>query len=148
MEEHSTSIDPQSGMVKTVLRLFIAIGVMLLAAGLFFLIKSINTQSKYQKTTGEIVGFTSTGSVMNDTQTYKPVIRYGVNGRQYEFVSDVSSSTYRIGQKVPVRYDPASPQSATIGGVGAYLGPIILLPLGVIFIIVPAAVMRFIRPKE
>jgi hypothetical protein len=68
-------------------------------------------------------GVAVTGTVVSqeahsddDGTTYSPVVEFNVNGGRYEFTSGNSSSppAYRVGQSVPVRYDPVNPQRAQI----------------------------------
>ena len=52
----------------------------------------------------------------SDGVTYSPVVEYDLNGRTYRFNSGIASypAAYDVGERVPIRYDPADPRHAEI----------------------------------
>ena len=71
-------------------------------------------------------GFVATTAVIErvelvpGTMTYKPYVRYSVDGSIYHAWSDVSSSSYREGKRIKIFYNPANPEE--IHGSAGFVG--------------------------
>lgn len=71
-------------------------------------------------------GFVATTAVIErvelvpGTMTYKPYVRYSMDGSIYHAWSDVSSSSYREGKRIKIFYNPANPEE--IHGSAGFVG--------------------------
>ncbi|HHT15191.1 MAG TPA: hypothetical protein GXZ86_04875 [Clostridiales bacterium] len=83
-------------------------------------------------TEGTIVRFQKTSSMM-------PVVSYNVDGVDYVFVGNYSSSRMRIGQSIKILYSIDDHSKATIKA-GLYLAPIITGGIALLFLL-PVIVM-------
>ena len=139
MAFYSSGSDPKVRTVKILMRVFQVIGILLIAAGLILVITSLADVQGHEETTGEIVGFTS---------DERPIIRYTVDGQDYEVIPESGGSNRVMGQEVRVRYDPASPQLGTLGGIGSYAAAIILMAIGAVLTAVPTIFMVAVRERR
>ena len=139
MAFYSSGSDPKVRKMKILMRVFQVIGILLIAAGLTIVITSLANVRGHEETTGEIVGFTS---------DQRPMIRYTVDGQDYEVIADSARADRAIGDEVRVRYDPASPQLGSIGGIGSYVSAIILMVIGAAFTAVPTIFMMAVRESR
>lgn len=54
--------------------------------------------------------------------SFQPVVRYQVDGREFTVIGALPRGhSFLAGTTVPVRYDPADPSRADVGGTGAGL---------------------------
>lgn len=123
--------------------IFTLIGIgMLVGAALIYRNTSsfLAGASKAEGTVVELVRSRSSNSI-----TYQPVVQFaGQSGQTIEFVSSISSNPpeYRIGQKIPVLYDPADPQDARITGFfSLWGGSAILGGMGGVFFLIGAGII-------
>jgi len=119
--------------------IFLVLGLALALAGIYWLTSTREFVAKAAATTGLIVSVEERTSTSDDrtVRTYAPVIRFkDAVGREVTFTSNFSATGMqrRVGQSVPVLYDPHNSAQARMGG-GAplYLGPAVLLVIGLAF---------------
>lgn len=112
----------------------------------FFAINSSRIDSNWQRTSGEVID--SSSRVSDGSTTYTPVVKYSVNGQEYQTTSSFSSSfAPAIGEKREVAYNPVQPSQAKIvEGAGTtwwlWLFPVI----GVgILVIAPISFIRSLK---
>ena len=121
----SKNIDPRSEAGKKLLLLFLGLGLlMLIAAGVLFGLQRAKLGA-YVKTEGEIVSLDSKGH---------PTVRFQANGGTVRHAfRRTGSSTFRVGDRIGVAYDPADPQNVILTGLIGYLAPLILGAIGLGF---------------
>lgn len=102
----------------------------------FFVINSLKIDSSWARTTGRIVD--SRSSFSNGSTTYSAIIRYSVNGQNYQTASSFGSSFMpSIGGTKEVAYNPAQPGEAKIvEGAGATWWIWLFPAIGVVVLIV------------
>jgi hypothetical protein len=126
------------------MRLFLAIfalsGIGLLAGGLYMARNTALFAGKAETAPGivvENIWRESTSSRNSVSGSYYPRVRFrAANGREIEFISSTGTfpAAYRENEGVNVLYDPDDPQHAEIKGFwNLWLGPVIMLGLGVLF---------------
>jgi hypothetical protein len=117
------------------------IGCVVIAANLFFmgfcLWGAYAGYASWQLQTG---GKTATGMVVQLNEqsdgeggccTYVPVVEFDAGGQVYSFEGSTASypPAYELGERVPVLYDPANPQTAQIDKWSErWLFPILIIP--------------------
>ena len=88
------------------------------------------------ETSGEIASGIVTRLEESETEegyccVYTPVVEFQVDGKTYSFENEnaSSSSEYRVGSEVKVRYDPGNPNTAQINTFSdRWLFPILIIP--------------------
>jgi Protein of unknown function (DUF3592) len=92
-----------------------------------------------ERATGTVVRLEESSSSEGGT-VYSPVIEFSANGQTYSFESGNASDppTNRVGDQVPVLYDPEAPEQARIESFyELWLFPAILIPvMGIAIVIV------------
>jgi hypothetical protein len=136
---------------ETVLSLIIPLGFLVCGIGLLtsagvYLSRTRVFLAKAKETTGEVVALkevppTDTG----ESPTYRPVVLFQVGPRppiRFESIAHSNPSQYKIGDSVPVLYDPESPYDARIRSfTSLWLLPLILGGLGLIFTAIGAGLL-------
>lgn len=82
-------------------------------------------------TEGTVVEMEESSSADSGCCVYSPIIEFSVNGQTYRFEGDVASDPpeYRVGETVPVIYNPADPNTAQINKwVERWLFPLLIIP--------------------
>lgn len=129
-----------SGGRLTSLILF-AISLLLLMAGLIFFITTVGFLQTAVRTNGVVVQMDNTTT--NNGTTYYPVIRFQESdGASLQFESNVGSNPpiYSVNQNVTVLYNPQKPSDYRIDDfISLWLTPIIFGFIGVVFLIISAA---------
>jgi hypothetical protein len=107
----------------------------------------------YQSWTLARDGATTTGTVIENREvsdsegtTYKPVVRFEVGDEVYTFEGGNSSSppAYRVGQTVPVQYDPNNPSNAQINNwYEKWVAPVLLAGSGILMALIVTGIMVF-----
>ena len=88
-------------------------------------------QTKGEATTGVVIRMEESSSGEGGCCVYSPVVEFNANGQTYSFEGDNASDppAYRVGEEVPVLYDPARPETAQINKwTERWLFPIIIIP--------------------
>jgi len=84
-----------------------------------------------ERTTGNVVRLEESNSSEGSCCVYSPVIEFSAGGQTYSFESGNASDppAYRVGEEVPVLYDPANPETAQINSIfERWVFPIIIIP--------------------
>ena len=93
---------------------FVVVGLVLLAWAFVLYGKNTAFLNSYEPATGEVTGFVEDASIRAKTKDLFPTISFTTKeGRFIEFVSNVGESLFwhpDIGEKVPLIYNPASPE--------------------------------------
>ena len=87
-------------------------------------------QTKGEMTTGIVVRMDESNTSEGSCCVYSPVVEFNANGQTYSFEGDNASDppAYRVGEEVPVLYDPARPETARINKwTECWLFPIIII---------------------
>jgi hypothetical protein len=122
-----------------VFRIFLAVGVGLLAGAFYWGYQSSSESSEFARAEGTVVDLqfdedTDGGGV------YRPLVEFvDAGGSRRTFLSSYGSypAPYDVGDKVGVLYNPANPSDATMDSFGAlYLGPVIVGSLGLVFTLI------------
>lgn len=121
--------------------LFISLCSGLAALGLFagavwaYLKQKSQTESR-TSATGTVVELVHRSTTGGHTGIFCPVVEFSLpSGERITFTSDFGSrpASYKVGQSVNIRYDPADPQKAEIeSGLTTWLAPAILVFMGAI----------------
>jgi hypothetical protein len=115
---------------------FLLVGIGLIIAAIVVSIRTVRWISQTKIATGRVI---RTEMTVDDegSKSWHPVIEFTTDaGERSEFRSFVGggAGTWKAGDPVEIRYDPANPQKAAINRVMyLFLVPIVLAFLGVIF---------------
>ena len=88
-------------------------------------------QTTGESTTGVVIRMEESSSAESGCCVYSPVIVFNANGQTYSFEGDNASDppACRVGEDLPVLYDPARPETAQINKwTERWLFPIIIIP--------------------
>ncbi len=128
----------------------IIIGLAFIAAGIYMVADMFNFGKGVSSTEGTIVGLQKeidthrSGSKSRRHVTYRPVVEFNVEAKQYKFLASVASDFYEVGQKITVNYDPKDPSnSARLAGKSEMLWPAVGALCGVI-----AMLLGFFAPSK
>lgn len=119
--------------------IFLLVGLIFFLVGTGVLISARKKAATYEETTGVITDF--------DRDGY-PYITYTVHGKTYEQRSSFTTSSYRVGQELPVRYDPDAPYRMEVAGKMALFLPIMFMGMGGLFLVIGVLWVRFFRRLE
>ena len=92
---------------------------------------SWNLQTNGESIEGTVVRLNEQSDSEGGCCTYVPVVEFDAGGRAYSFEGDTASDppAYRVGQRVPVIYEPSDPQTAQIDKWSErWLFPILIIP--------------------
>jgi len=117
------------------------IGCITILANLFFAVFCLwgayaaytgwQLQTKGEMTTGVVVRMEESSSAESGCCVYSPVVEFTANGQTYSFEGGNASDppAYKVGEEVPVLYNPARPETAQINKwTERWLFPIIIIP--------------------
>jgi hypothetical protein len=99
-------------------------------------------QTRGQTTTGTVIRMEESHTTDGGCCVYSPVIEFDVSGQTFSFEGGNASDPpkYKVGEVVPIRYDPADPSTAQIDSYfERWAMPVCLIPA----MIVAALVMNF-----
>ncbi|ADG76805.1 hypothetical protein TPAU25S_03481 [Tsukamurella paurometabola] len=133
-------------------RLFIALGVLTIAAGCYFTVVDTMFLASASTAEGRVVDYEESASPKENGRTeysYQRIVGYTVDGVDYrKRESGASSSEPAIGDAVTVYYDPDDPQHAMIDAfMRKWLGPLAII-FGVLWTALFAAIQRWTRRKQ
>lgn len=117
-------------------------GLIFLPIGVGLWISSSNFQRTAERTTGTVVNHETKVSYDRDNDrrsvSYAPVLRFTVDGKEYEFTDSVSSSDKKpIGSKVEVMYQPDNPADARAdSAANRWLLPAIFTGVGAVMVLI------------
>ena len=143
MDSYERNVDKAVNVVEKVggvaNRLYI--GCVTIAANLFFMAfclwgvyaayTSWQLQTNGETTNGTVVELKEQSDAEGGCCTYVPVVEYTVNGQAYSMEGDTASDPpqYKVGEEVPILYDPANPNKAQINKLmERWLFPVIIIP--------------------
>lgn len=101
-------------------------------------------QTNGEKTEGTVVRLNEQSDSEGGCCTYVPIVEFEAGGRAYSFEDGTASDppAYRVGERVPVLYDPADPETAQIDKWSErWLFPILIIPAMLIAALVTTIVM-------
>lgn len=101
-------------------------------------------QTNGEKTEGTVVRLNEQSDSEGGCCTYVPIVEFEAGGRAYSFEGGTASDppAYRVGERVPVLYDPADPETAQIDKWSErWLFPILIIPAMLIAALVTTIVM-------
>ena len=124
----SGKIDPRSGQGKKLLLVFLFIGALFLTvAAVLFGVHCFRVR-QYVRTDARIVSL---------DQSKHPTVRFEAEAGTVDYYfGSMSSSTFRVGDRLEVAYDPEDPDTVIITGLLGYLAAAILGGIGLIFVAV------------
>lgn len=99
--------------------------------GVYAVYTSWQLEQNGERATGTVITLEESSDSDGSCCAYSPVIEFQANGQSYTFESNNASNppAYKVGQSVPVLYDPADPANAQINRWSErWLMPIILIP--------------------
>jgi hypothetical protein len=88
-------------------------------------------QTKGEMTTGVVVRMQESNTSEGGCCVYSPVVEFTASGQTYSFEGGNASDppAYKVGEQVPVLYNPARPETAQINKwTERWLFPIIIMP--------------------
>ncbi len=146
--ELQQDITRSSKNLKYVGPIFTAIGVGVLALGVYLGMERVDFLETALQADGEVIQLNERRS--DDSYVYYPVVSFILpdTDRTLTFEHDSGSNppSYSVGEQVPVLYDPDNPQQAIIdAGLLNYMGAGIASLLGVIFALVGISSIRYYR---
>lgn len=101
-------------------------------------------QTSGEKVEGTVVRLNEQSDSEGGCCTYVPIVEFEAGGRAYSFEGGTASDppAYRVGERVPVIYDPADPQTAQMDKWSErWLFPILIIPAMLIAALVTTIVM-------
>lgn len=137
--EKGANSEKNSGI--PVLVMFMIIGLAMAICGIVMTVDRKQKDSYYGTVTGKITDVSHYTNSDGDDM-YAAVYTYYVDDIEYTFTDDTSSSSRpSIGKRVDIRYNPAHPEIAYVGG-RVWIG-VILLGMGILFVL--ATILGFIN---
>ena len=141
---------------KLVGPVFMGVGTLFAAVGLYFVIDTFRFTDKAYRAMGEVISFSvihSTDSDGRRSTTYMPTFRYtAANGKVYEGETHLSSSGYDfpVGTRKEILYDPADLTEVRINNFWSlWTFPLAFALGGLLFVVIGAFVFfRRIRPAS
>ncbi len=128
--------------MKSIIARFI-IPIVLIVGGILFICIGFN-QSKnvdtFREVKATITNIDVQYGVGEETNQYTVLVKYSVNGKQYEEPIDNYKSSYKVGDEITVKYNPENPKEVTATTKGAL---VLYIAVGVIAAI--AGVLTLIR---
>lgn len=120
--------------------LFTAVGIGALAAAGWLGMQTREFVARAAHAQGEVTGLEASRSGSDSSPTYHPTVRFSAaDGIEVTFRSSTGTNppAHRVGDKVPVLYEPADPQHAEIDSfVDVWLAPLIVGFLGAVFTLI------------
>ncbi|RJP46818.1 MAG: DUF3592 domain-containing protein [Anaerolineaceae bacterium] len=101
-------------------------------------------QTSGEKTEGTVVRLNEQSDSEGGCCTYVPIVEFDAGGRAFSFEGGTASDppAYRVGERMPVLYDPANPETAQIDKWSErWLFPILIIPAMLIAALVTTVVM-------
>ncbi len=136
-------------MEKIFFRFYFIIPLILISVTVGLLINWRKKKNRYAECTGKIIDFYETtssfGHDLGKSKRFSPVVRYIVNGRDFEFISGYGATSMKIGDDLPVLYDPNDWAKAHIK-TGLYVAPLITGILSV-FSLIPQIIFIILKCK-
>ena len=125
-------------MLPIIFKTLFAAALLLLVITFILIARTKKAQRGCCVCMGRIVGFQrSTSEIMLDdyeTKAISPVVRYSVEGRQYEFVGNYYATTMKIGDSTDVLYNRQDASRARLKK-GCYLAPGITGSVAAVFLL-------------
>jgi hypothetical protein len=129
--------------------IFLAVGLLLLAAGAFVLWDSWNWLDNSVEAQGSVIEMVRIRDRDSGSVSYAPLVNFRTaDGRTVEFQSAVSSNppAYTVGETVRVLYDPDRPASAAVAGMFSIWGTAIIVGIiGAVFMAFAAGFAFVVR---
>ena len=114
-----------------------AIGSILIAVGLFMLVRSWRAATEWIATEGTVIDLEES---RDEGVSYSPIVRFSTRDqREITFTDSISTrpAMFKVGEVVKVLYDPENHDRARIGSTfRLYISAMVAGGLGVIFLII------------
>lgn len=142
----SRSLQPRTmtNVFRLVGGIFALVGAAMLAISLFLLAQR-NEASRDDLRTAGVVHALAPGRDQDGGVTYTAIVRFADRqGQMHEFPDGIASRPPRFsrGERVPVLYDPQTPERAVIDDLWGRLGALLIIgPLGLLFAILGATLL-------
>jgi len=102
-------------------------------------VDGIHVRNTYTAATADITGITSEYDFTAEKDIFHVMVRYTVDGAEYETELGSYTSGMRVGQEIKIMYDPSSPDRIVEAG---YLGVVLCFGFSVLALFSAAAVFR------
>ena len=127
--------------MKNIIARFI-IPIVLIAGGILFVCIGFNQNNKvdtFKEVNATITNIDVQYGVGEETNQYTVLVKYTVNGKEYEEEIDNYKASYKVGDEITVKYNPDKPEEVTamskgglalyiaIGAIAALAGVVILI---------------------
>lgn len=148
-----TAIPPMTRDVRRFVAFALAFGVLFTLIALVLLAAQRTFMAKAIPATAEVTGFYESRSDEGGV-SYYPEFRFVTgDGRTWQARAAIGANppAYRIGEQIPIRYDPAEPMSASIDTPGArYLLTWIFFGIGILWLLIGVApvLARWFRKRR
>ncbi len=123
-------------MLNIIVKVYPIIPIILLIVTLVTLYNAQNKLNNYVKCSGTIAGLHEDrceARISDDaTKMISPIIRYSVDGTEYEFVGTYYVNTMKVNDSIDILYNKSNPSEATMKN-GLYVAPIITGGLALVF---------------
>jgi len=116
--------------------IFLGTGLIFMSAAVAWFLHHYQFVASASRTQGTVIRYEEDWDLQDDVYMYAPVISYVVADREYTIVSAAKSTRqpYKIGDSIPVLYDPQNPQHGKVASFSAlWLGPLVMGVLGLLF---------------
>ena len=90
----------------------LVLGIILIVFGFV----SRHKQNDYTETDAVITNIETEPGTGDESDTHRVFVKYTVDGKEYNEELDSYKSSYRIGDTIKVKYDPADPGNVTSSG--------------------------------
>ena len=132
--------------------LFVLIGIAVLIGGIVGAVKQVRKSGRGVEATGTVVDLVKRIFNPGGAGVYCPVVDFTTaSGQTVRFESQFGTmpASHRVGQSIPVRYDPAEPQKAEVDSAtanwfvpGCTIGMgLMFLLMGLVFVVIGIAVL-------
>jgi hypothetical protein len=132
--------------------LFVLIGIAVLIGGIVAAVKQVRKSGRGVEATGTVVDLVKRVFNPGSAGVYCPVVEFTTaSGQPLRFESQFGSlpASHRVGQSIPVRYDPTDPQKAEVDSATAnWFVPgctiamgLLFLMMGLVFVVIGIVVL-------
>jgi len=119
--------------------LFVLIGIAVLIGGIVGAVKQVRKSGRGVEATGTVVDLVKRVFNPGSAGVYCPVVDFTTgSGQTVRFASQFGTvpASHRVGQSIPVRYDPTDPQNAEVDSTTAnWFVPGCTIGMGVLFLV-------------
>ncbi len=132
--------------------LFVLLGIAILISGAVTALKQVRKSRRGVATTGKVVDLVSRTFNPGSAGVYCPLVEFTTaSGQPVRFESQFGTmpASHRVGQSIPVRYDPVDPQKAEVDSTtvnwfvpGCTIGMgLLFFVMGLVFVVIGIVVV-------